>query len=119
MRSFGQGLSKRLSLALATLLWTAWWALRGKREEKKKEDDKDKRRRKRADEEDSRRIEEIERKVVERVNAALRQFEDVLITIGTYRRVKERAATSKELSGIYANKQGGHGFYQVGIIPTR
>ena len=34
-------------IALATLLWTAWWALREKREEKRtknKEDDEDKRR---------------------------------------------------------------------------
>ena len=63
-------------------MWTAWWALRGRREEKrteKEEEDKDKRRRKRADEEDSRRMEEMEGKVLERVNAALRHFEDVLI----------------------------------------
>ena len=92
------------TIALASLLWTARWALRGRREEKRtekeeedkdkrrrtrtrgggqgqEEEDKDKRRRKRADEEDSRRMEEMEGKVVERVNAALRQFEDVLITI--------------------------------------
>ena len=58
----------------------------------------------------------MERKVVEVVNAAPRQFEDVLITI---RKVKERAATSKELSGIYANKFKAAMVYQVGIIPTR
>ena len=82
-------------IALATLLWTVWWALREKREEKRrkkekddgdkrrreKEDDEDKRRRKRADEEDARRMEEMERMVGERVNAALQQFEGELNTI--------------------------------------
>lgn len=71
-------------IASIALLWTAWWALREKREKKrtkKKEDDEDERRRKRADEQDARRREEMERMVGERMNAALKQFEDVLITI--------------------------------------
>ena len=62
-------------IALATLLWTAWWAMKVKGEEKrtkKKEDDEDKKRRKVADEEDKRRLEELDRVLGERVAALLR-----------------------------------------------